>query len=324
MIEQWRVARRIEAVTFDPPPVFIVGHWRSGTTLLHNLMSRDPAFCFPTILDVLRPYDFYPSPIEPISRWVLLRSLPARRPMDDIPLSLDLPQEDEIALATMGAPSLFNCFYFPRLASKIFAEEVLLQDADSAVLKSWSSALRYYLAKVAALYPGRRLLLKNPAHSARIGQIRALFPGAKFIHIHRHPFAVFQSTRKLYHSLLPLTALQDYEPNRIDEHIVWAYPQVMNRLLDGLAELPSEDSTTVSYEELVADATGTVQRIYRELKIGEFDRAKPAIEAYAAQVRSRRPSVCSLDQATPSRLAILWAPVLSRLGYSPHIHRMAG
>src|ERR1700680_1544342 len=36
-IEALRTARRIAAVSFDPPPVFIVGHWRSGTTFLHNL-----------------------------------------------------------------------------------------------------------------------------------------------------------------------------------------------------------------------------------------------------------------------------------------------
>ncbi len=323
MIEQWRVARRVKAVTFEPPPVFIVGHWRSGTTFLHNLMSRDPAFCFPTILDALRPYDFYPGPLEPISRWVLLRFLPARRPMDDVPLSPGLPQEDEMALATMGAPSLFNCFYFPRRASRIFAEEVLFEGADPTTLESWSNALRYYTAKLAALNPGRRLLLKNPAHSARIGQLRALFPGAKFVHIHRHPFAVFQSTRKLYHSLLPLTALQDYEPHDIDEHIVSSYPQVMNRLLDGLAELPSDLSTTVSYEDLVEDATGTVERIYRELKLGEFDRVKPSIAAQAGQAAPRFPSVGDLDQATASRLAVLWAPVLTRLGYSPNSRRMA-
>jgi hypothetical protein len=57
---------------------------RSGTTLLHNLLSQDPAFCFPTIVDALRPYDFYPNPFEFISRRILLRCLPPTRPMDDI------------------------------------------------------------------------------------------------------------------------------------------------------------------------------------------------------------------------------------------------
>jgi hypothetical protein len=315
--EALRVARRVKAVSFDPPPVFIVGHWRSGTTFLHNLLSRDPAFCVPTILDAPRPYDFYPNPFEFISRWVLLRFLPPTRPMDDVRLDPESPQEDEFALATMGAPSFLNCLYFPRRMTEIFAKEVLFADADADTLRSWRDALRYYLAKLAALNPDRRLLLKNPAHSARIPHLRALFPGAKFIHIHRHPAAVFQSTRKLYHSMLPLCALQDYQPADVDNHILWAYPQLMHRLLDALAELPSGSVTTVRYEELAAEPTNTVERIYGDLDLGDFDRVRPIVQAYCADHPHNASPLANLDHETASRLAFHWAAVCSRLGYAP-------
>src|SRR4051812_45052238 len=113
MIEASRVARRVERVSFDPPPVFIVGHWRSGTTLLHNLMSRDPGFCFPTIVDVLRPYDFYPNPFGFVTRRIVLRFLPRTRPMDDVRLDPESPQEEELALCHHGCPFLFQLCLFP-------------------------------------------------------------------------------------------------------------------------------------------------------------------------------------------------------------------
>ena len=315
MVEAMRVARRVRTFSFDPAPVFIVGHWRSGTTYLHNLMSRDPAFCFPTITDVLRPYDFYPSPIEPISRWVLLRLLPPTRPMDDVPLEPHLPQEEEIATATMGAPSFFNCLFFPKRLSEVFAAEVLFDGISPERLSSWNDCLRYFLAKLAALHPERRLLLKNPAHSARIPHLRALFPGAKFIHIHRHPIHVFQSTRKLYRSLLPLLALQDYEHEAIDEHIVWAYPQLMKRLLDSLEQLPRTDVATVSYDALLADPMATVARIYRELDLGD-PRSAPQTMPSDAGNTPRSSRIFDVDEGTLSRLASLWRPLLDRLGYS--------
>ncbi len=40
--------RRVARVRLDHPPLFILGHWRSGTTLLHNLLARDPQFVAPT------------------------------------------------------------------------------------------------------------------------------------------------------------------------------------------------------------------------------------------------------------------------------------
>ena len=40
--ERLRWRRRLDALKIEKPPVFIVGFWRSGTTLLHNLFSCDP------------------------------------------------------------------------------------------------------------------------------------------------------------------------------------------------------------------------------------------------------------------------------------------
>jgi hypothetical protein len=316
VVEAVRVARRVREFSFDPPPVFIVGHWRSGTTYLHNLMSLDPAFCFPTISDVARPFDFYPSPVEPFTRWVLLRLLPPTRPMDDVPLAPHLPQEEEIAIATMGNLSFFNCLYFPKRMSDVFAKEVLFDGVSAAALRSWGDSLRYFLAKLGALYPGRRLLLKNPAHSPRIPHLRTLFPGAKFIHIHRHPFHVFQSTQKLYRRLLPLLALQHYDQVGIDEHIMWAYPQVVNRLVDSLQALPASDVTTVSYKDLLADPAATIARVYRELDIGDFSYVRPLIQQAGAQTFPSSPATFDMDEDTLSRVALLWRPVLDRLGYA--------
>ena len=39
------------------PPIFLVGHWRSGTTHLHNLMSRDPQFGFLKFSETAMPLD---------------------------------------------------------------------------------------------------------------------------------------------------------------------------------------------------------------------------------------------------------------------------
>ena len=44
LVERLRFGRALRRISIDHPPVFIIGHWRSGTTHLHNLMSQDPSF----------------------------------------------------------------------------------------------------------------------------------------------------------------------------------------------------------------------------------------------------------------------------------------
>ena len=43
--------KNIRNATLDQPPVFIIGHWRSGTTLMHELMAMDSRMAFPTNFD---------------------------------------------------------------------------------------------------------------------------------------------------------------------------------------------------------------------------------------------------------------------------------
>lgn len=310
--ETLRVSHRAASASFKQPPIFIVGHWRSGTTYLHNLMSLDPRLIYPTAADALRPFEFYPSPFGFISRSLLKWSLPTIRPMDNVPLDLDLPQEDELALATMGAPSFFNSFYFPDKLGQIFEREVLLKDESNA--KRMRHALRHYLGKLQALHPTRRLLIKNPAHSARIGLLRGLFPGAKFIHIHRHPLTVHQSTCKLYRRMIEVSSLQGDCPNDIEQHTLSAYKQLMGSLLSDLQGLPESDRIEIKYEEFVRNPSVEIGRIYGHFRIADYDGMAQAIEKQAS-VGAPGSRETVVDAETAKKFAAELNPFTTRLGY---------
>jgi hypothetical protein len=53
-MERWRFGGRIEAARVEAP-LFILGHYRSGTTHLLNLLALDPQFAAPTFFQVLSP-----------------------------------------------------------------------------------------------------------------------------------------------------------------------------------------------------------------------------------------------------------------------------
>ncbi len=312
-LEAARVAKRAAAVTFDPAPVIIVGHWRSGTTYLHNLMSRDPRFCFPTIVDAVMPYEFFPGMMSNMSRRLLLRNLPSNRQVDDVPLRADMPQEDEVALSAMGAPSFFNCLYFPRNYGEIFRREVLFDGIGEGERRRWRRSLKHYLGKIAALHPNQRLLLKNPAHSARIPELKAMFPKARFIHIHRDPFEVFVSMRRMVHITCSIVALQDYDQAAVDEEIMGFYPIIMDRLQAGLKDVGHH--ANVRYADLVKRPVETLERVYGELELGDFEAARPAIESFAAAHVTTPRSARPLDQKLSAKIADRWKTQIAALGY---------
>ena len=109
-IERWRFGRRIEAARVEAP-LFILGHYRSGTTHLHNLLALDPQFAAPTFFQVLNPHTFLTT-----ERWaapVADRLVVRRRYQDEMALGAGVPSEDEFALCTMTGLSPYMGWCFP-------------------------------------------------------------------------------------------------------------------------------------------------------------------------------------------------------------------
>ena len=97
LIESRRYGDAIATTDIMDDPIFIIGHWRSGTTFLHELLAQDPQFASPNTFQAMNPQTFLLT--EAIaSRW-LARLVPRRRPMDDMWLTFQSPQEDEFAIS---------------------------------------------------------------------------------------------------------------------------------------------------------------------------------------------------------------------------------
>ena len=110
-IQRWRYGTQIDATPIDPPPVFILGHWRSGTTYLHELLYLDDRFVTPTTYQCFAPLHFL------LTEWWMVRLggwlLPRHRPMDNVLAGWDRPQEDEFALIELDSPTPYFRMAFP-------------------------------------------------------------------------------------------------------------------------------------------------------------------------------------------------------------------
>ena len=122
-----------------PPPVFVLGHYRSGTTLLHNLLAVDQSFAFQTMFRNYNPHTF--RVFEPLATLLVARLLPRRRIIDGMAWGADWPQEDELALLMLSGMSPYLGFIFSRRAER-YERYLSFRDASDEEVRRWQAALR--------------------------------------------------------------------------------------------------------------------------------------------------------------------------------------
>jgi len=262
-VERKLFSASVRKTTLDKPPVFIIGHWRTGSTYLHQLISLDPQFTTPSMVQTVIPDHFLFSTKYYVPLMKLL--MPKKRPMDEVVLSPEEPQEDEFALIRMGSESPLEKLIFPP------KHEYFLKYYDEYIPKgekliSWENNLMTFYKKI-TLMTGERIISKNPFHTMRISLLAAMFPGAKLIYIVRHPFEVIPSTIKMWNAVAADNSLNRY----------WKKPEIADvasvlRSFDDYVEIEKQhldehNFAEVRFENLEHDPVSEIKRIYSILHL---------------------------------------------------------
>ena len=269
-----------------PAPVFLLGHWRSGTTLLHNMLARDPQFGYPTLTQVFTPNSFLT--LGKITRAYLNKILPAKRAMDEVVLGADEPQEDEFALAVMCRLSPYLEMVFPRRREH-YSRYLTLSDISADELQTWKDTFLCFLKKMSLIDP-RPMLLKSPPHTARVTLLAEMFPDAKFIHIVRNPYRVYQSMWGLYDNYIAHQHLQKVSRELIRDNMLKNYHQMFSSLEADKHSVPDTRFITVTYEDLVNDPRKELSTIYSQLQLSGFSKLQPRLETYLQSISDYQPN----------------------------------
>lgn len=294
-------------------PIFIVGHWRSGTTFLHNLLTRSPQFAYISPLATGLPWDFLT--LGKLLRPVLERALPKDRFIDRVAVNPDSPQEDEIALASMQMLSYYHGIYFPKHFAKHFNAGIFFEGCDQSEIERWQQTTQYLYKKLQIQNPGKQLLTKNPVYTARVQQLHEMWPNAKFIHIYRNPYVVYQSTLNFYRKLLPELALQPFVHVPIQDIVLQSYPKMMRAVLEDTEKLPKKDFIALQFETFEADPIGQLQRIYAQLELAGWEAAKPFFQDYLDAQKDYQKNQYAFPQESIQQVEAHWRPFISRWGY---------
>lgn len=292
------------------PPVVIVGHPRSGTTHLHNLMAASGRFA--TVPPVLAGMPWEGRGLGRLMRPFVNMYLPETRLIDQVRLAPDAPTEDEVALANLCGLSHFHALYFPRDFARLYRRGLLFEGATEARIAARARALRRFARTMARPRRGP-LLLKNPAYTGQLAWLWKVFPGARVVHIHRDPVEVYASSRRSTRKVLRELALQRWDEAAVDEAILSAYPPMMEALLRDADGAPPSRLVHLSFEALLTDPLGELDAVWRALGLPEAEPSLAAIERYLATVEGYRQSDNALAPAERRAVRRRWGSVAERL-----------
>lgn len=293
-------------------PLFIIGHWRSGTTLLHELLTLDPHHTYPTTYECIVPNHFL------LTEWCYTRLfrflLPSQRPMDNMPVAWNRPQEDEFALCNLGLPSPYLTIAFPNRRPQ-YPEYFDLVDVPPKALDRWKACFLRFLRQVTIRNP-KRIILKSPTHTYRIKILLDLFPDARFVHIVRNPYVVFASTVHLWQSLYAHYGLQHPTFDGLEQYVFDNFLHMYEKLEESRPLVAPSHFYELRYEDLVKDPIEQVRAIYEHLELGDFAEVLPQLKQYLAGSATYTTNRYTLSSELRDAITQRWGHVIRRYGYA--------
>lgn len=312
-IQERRYQRMLADKPLEHDPVFILGHWRSGTTYVHNVLSCDTHFGYNTTYQTVFPHlmMFGQSFFKRTMAWLM----PSRRPTDNMELSVDLPQEEEFAMTNSMPYTYYNMWYLPRHWEEYMRKYLLFEGITEEELQRFKVELDKVVRIALWNTGGTQFLSKNPPHTGRIPELLQMYPHAKFIYLIRNPYTVFESTRSFFTNTIRPLQVQSISQEEMTANILQTYTQLYERYQATKHLIPDGALIEVRFEDFEQDAMGLTEKIYRTLGIAGWEGAKPAIEQYVHSKRRYKKNRYAYDPETVRLVNQHWGRAVKDWSY---------
>ncbi len=313
-IQDSRYRRLLADKPLEHPPVFILGHWRSGTTFMHNVFSCDKHFGYNTTYQTVFPHlmMFGQSFFKKNMAWLM----PDKRPTDNMELAVDLPQEEEFALGNMMPYTYYNFWFFPKYMQEYCDRFLTFERITPEELRVFEEVFTKLIKISLWNTHGTQFLSKNPPHTGRVREIVKMFPDAKFIYLMRNPYTVFESTRSFFTTTIQPLKLENITNEELESNILTVYTKLYNKYRADRELIPKGNLVEVKFEDYEADAFGMTRQIYGDLGLPGFKEAEKAILAYTEKKKGYKKNSYKYNDRTLQLVKDNWGYVLKEWGYS--------
>lgn len=282
-------------------PVFVVGHARSGTTLLHRLMVSDAdSFNFFLLYELLFPSLWQKRALRALGRMdrALFGSFFTKKLVaaeDDAlegardmhHLGLFVPEEDDFVLTASCVASTWVALFPGMPEFDVYYLDEWPEKRRRRVMRAYADGVRRQLCLSG---PDKIHCSKNPSYSGRIESLIEEFPDARFVVMMRDPREAIPSLLKM---LQKTWRSQGWSQDRIEKSIealiansvhTYLYP------LEVLARHPETKWTVVDYRDLVAQPKATVESIFSALDLAMTPAISKTLEEEQRRARAHRSS----------------------------------
>ncbi len=313
--EKYKFQKKIDE--FQPAnPLFIVGHWRSGTTFLHYLMGQDKSLSYVSTLETMAPHHFLA--FGTFIKKIIEQELPEKRPMDNLEMEISLPYEEEYAVANLCPYSFYHGWYFPKNLYYYFKKYVLFAGTNKEIIERWKKNYLFLIKKISYKYNSQRILLKSLINTARIKLLLEIFPEAQFIHLSRHPLKIYLSTWKLYKKILPIFSFQKIDVNQLDHYILEIYKDLYTQYFKEKHLIPKENLIELQYETFVQDPLNTLQKIYSDFNLTGYQKTQSSFLKYLEKHKRYKSDTYIYDDEIKEKIYKHWYFAFNKFGYSPY------
>ena len=313
-ISEAKFGRRARALKLDKPPIFVIGHWRTGTTLLHDLFSVDPNLDYPTTYECFFPHHFLLT--EGTLPRLMKILLPKKRPQDDVPVGFDRPQEEEFGMMMLDQGTPYNTHAWPRFGP-VDSDYLDFKGVSEKDRKKWADAYMWLYRRLYLKHGEKRLVMKTPANAARLKLLTKLFPDAHYVYLARNPLHVFPSTVKLWRALYSTQGL--HNPPRLDpwldDYVLDMYARLTEAYEEDRHLIPENHLVELRYEDFVKDPVATMRDIYAKLRIEGFAKAEGPMREFLDERSEHQVSRYELPKSLKRKVIVRLKPYIDRFGY---------
>ena len=307
---------RFKNLPIEKEPVFILGHWRSGTTHLHNLLSQDPQMGYVTTFQSVFPDTLFNKTGRFVFENFTRLLIPRTRKGDNVTLHPANPQEEEFSLGDKTPISFYYFWMFPHNIIDYYHSFVRFMGISKEEMNSWKADYKLLIKKALKNTGRERFLSKNPTNTARIKVLLEMFPNAKFIHIYRNPVEVFLSTSHFYKTMLPHLKLQNISQDEVDGHILNIYKKLMNDYFEQKESIPPGNLVEVAFEELEKNPEKILENIYGKLHLPGLENAQANFDAYLLKMKGYKKNTHKISKEKLERILDEWGFTMEKFAYT--------